>query len=66
MIGIPTYNRSGLLRGAIESAITQDYDDFIVVVCDNASDDDTEAVVRSFDPARVRYHRRERPAAAAS
>ena len=60
VIGIPTYNRSGLLRGAIESAITQDYDDFVVVVCDNASDDDTQAVVRSFDPARVRYHRRER------
>ena len=58
-IAIPTYNRSRLLKEAIESALAQDYPDFRVVVVDNASSDDTEAVVRSFAEARVTYIRNE-------
>lgn len=54
---IPTYNRSQLLRICLESVLAQDYPDFRVVVLDNASSDDTEAVVGSFDDSRVTYIR---------
>jgi glycosyltransferase involved in cell wall biosynthesis len=56
---IPTYNRSSMLQGAIESALSQGYDDISVVVSDNASDDDTAFVVRSFSDPRLNYLRRE-------
>ena len=55
-IGIPTYNRAGFLRRALEAACEQTSDDVEVLVSDNASTDNTEAVVRSFGD-RVRYHR---------
>lgn len=56
-IAIPTYNRSKLLKTSLESALAQDYSDFQVLVLDNASSDDTEAVVRSFSDSRITYVR---------
>jgi hypothetical protein len=58
-VGIPTYNRSGLLKGAIESVLAQTFTDFRLIVSDNASDDDTPDVVQSFDDERIRYVRAE-------
>jgi glycosyltransferase involved in cell wall biosynthesis len=56
-IGITTYNRASLLREAIQSALSQSYDNFEVLICDNASQDETEDVVASFDDARIKYAR---------
>src|SRR3954447_3988085 len=56
-IAIPTRNRSGFLREAIESCLRQTFTDFELLVCDNASTDDTAAVVASFDDPRIRYVR---------
>ena len=56
-IAIPTYNRSQLLKTSLSSALAQDYSDFQVLVLDNASTDDTEAVVRSFADQRITYIR---------
>lgn len=58
-IAIPTYNRSQLLKTSLKSALAQDYSDFQVLVLDNASTDDTEAVVRSFADERITYVRNE-------
>ncbi len=58
-IGIPTYNRSGLLRRSLTSALNQTYDNVEIIVSDNASTDDTEYVVREIGDGRVRYHRNE-------
>ncbi len=55
-IGIPTYNRAGFLRRAIESALNQTYPDVEVLVSDNASTDETQEIARSFGD-RIRYHR---------
>jgi glycosyltransferase involved in cell wall biosynthesis len=55
-VAIPTRNRSGLLRNAIESVLGQTYDRFEVLVSDNASEDDTAAVVASFDDPRLIHH----------
>lgn len=59
-VGIPTYNRAGWLRESIESVLAQGFTDFRLVVADNASDDDTPQVVRSFDDPRIEYARAER------
>ena len=48
---IPTYQRSSLLRRAILSALKQSYANIVVLVCDNASSDDTEAVVTHLSRA---------------
>jgi glycosyltransferase involved in cell wall biosynthesis len=61
-IGVPTYNRSALLRACLERLRRQTYGNFRVIVSDNASTDDTEAVCREFarEDARIRYHRQPR------
>jgi glycosyltransferase involved in cell wall biosynthesis len=54
---IPTYNRDAVVTRAIDSVLTQKYDDFEVVVVDDCSTDDTRAVVEGYDDNRVRYVR---------
>ena len=58
-VGIPTFNRSGFLREAIESVLAQSFVDFRLIVSDNASDDDTPEVVRSYSDERIEYVRHE-------
>ena len=53
----PTYNRSPLLVQAIQSVLGQTFQDFELLISDNASTDETQAVVRSFDDPRIRYVR---------
>jgi len=47
-IAIPTFNRVELLRRAVESARNQDYPNVKVLICDNASSDDTAAYCRGL------------------
>lgn len=54
---IPTFNRAEKLKRAIESVLNQSYQDFKIVISDNASGDDTKNVVNSLlksDP-RIEY-----------
>jgi glycosyltransferase involved in cell wall biosynthesis len=53
-ICIPTFNGASWVRQTIESALAQDFPDSEVVVCDDASSDDTVAVARQFEDPRVR------------
>ena len=52
---IPTYNRSQLVKEAIESTLRQSYGDFEVLVIDDGSTDDTRLVVESISDDRIRY-----------
>jgi glycosyltransferase involved in cell wall biosynthesis len=45
---IPTYNRAALLPRALESALSQTYEDLEIIVVDDGSTDDTPAVVDRF------------------
>ena len=56
-IGIPTYNRSALLREAIESVLAQSHQEFRLLICDNASEDDTADLVTSLGDPRIDYRR---------
>lgn len=56
---ISTFNRSRLLRRAINSLLMQDFADFEIVVIDDCSTDDTSAVVAAIGDPRIRYVRNE-------
>ena len=45
---IPTFNRAKLLKRAIISVLLQKYENIIIVVCDNASSDETQMVVNEL------------------
>jgi glycosyltransferase involved in cell wall biosynthesis len=52
---IPAHNAAVYLPRAIDSALAQDYDDFELIVLDNASTDGTRAVCDGYDDPRFRY-----------
>lgn len=54
---IPVYNGAGYIAECMESILAQSFADFELIVCDNCSTDDTEAIVRSYADPRVRYIR---------
>lgn len=58
-IAVPTFNRSKTLERCLESALGQSYAAVEVIVCDNASTDDTEAMVTRIlaGHPRARYVR---------
>jgi hypothetical protein len=61
-IGVPVYNGGRFLRGALDSLLAQDYPDFEIIISDNASDDETEAICRDYAARSelIRYYRTER------
>ena len=57
-IAIPTYNRADdYLKQTLKSALNQTYENIEIIVSDNCSTDNTEAVVNSFNDSRIRYFR---------
>ncbi len=54
---IPVFNGSDYIAESIDSVLSQTYEDFQLVVCDNCSTDNTEEIVRSFRDARLKYVR---------
>ena len=58
-MGLAVYNGERFLEQALASLLAQDFEDFEIVLSDNASDDRTETICRdlqSRDP-RIVYHR---------
>ena len=56
---IPTFNRPAMLARAIESVLNQTYSNLEIIVVDDASEGDIEAVVKSFDDERIKLIRHE-------
>ncbi len=52
---IPTYNRYNLLGRALDSVMSQGFDDFEVLVIDGARSQSTRELVRSYGDGRLRY-----------
>ncbi|PIE62074.1 MAG: glycosyl transferase [Desulfobacterales bacterium] len=53
---IPTYNRSHVLKRAVDSVLAQDYSSFEVIVVDDGSTDDTPSLLAGYG-ARIRVLR---------
>ena len=60
-IGLPVYNGERYLVQAIDSLLAQDYEDFELIISDNASLDSTQEICLNYAAAdsRVRYYRQE-------
>jgi glycosyltransferase involved in cell wall biosynthesis len=58
-IGLPVYNGERYLPKALESLLGQDFEDFELIISDNGSSDQTEAICRNFarKDRRIRYVR---------
>jgi len=55
---IPTFNRETYLPQTIESALSQDYSNYEVIISDNASIDNTEKVVSKYlSDTRLKYYK---------
>lgn len=61
-VGLPVYNGSGYVAESIEALLGQTFEDFELIISDNASTDDTGEVCRRYEKAdsRVRYYRQPR------
>ena len=56
-ICIPTYNRAHILPYAVNSVLNQTFSDFELLICDDASPDNTAEVVAQWDDPRINYIR---------
>jgi hypothetical protein len=58
-IGLPVRNGADRIEGVVESVLNQDHENVELVICDNASTDDTEELCRSLaaHDRRIVYHR---------
>jgi len=58
-IGMPVYNGAKFIREALDSLLAQTFTDFELIISDNASTDETEAICQEYaaKDARIRYVR---------
>lgn len=58
-IGLPVYNGERYLAKAVVSLLSQDFEDFELIISDNGSSDQTETICRDFaqKDRRIRYVR---------
>lgn len=58
-IVMPTYNRGYVIEKAILSAVSQTYNNWELIIVDDASTDETESVVAGIRDDRIRYVKNE-------
>ena len=58
-VGLPVFNAGERIEGVVKSVLEQDHENLELVICDNASTDDTEDVCRALatQDRRIVYHR---------
>ena len=52
---MPTYNRGYIIEKAIKSVIKQTYSAWELIIVDDASNDDTEKIVKNIKDSRIHY-----------
>lgn len=56
---IPLYNKEAIIERSLRSVLSQDYDDFEVVIVDDGSTDRSADIVRSIKDDRIRLYSQE-------
>lgn len=58
-IGMPVYNAEDFIQQAIDSILNQTFRDFVLIIADNCSTDQTQAICEAYvkQDSRVQYHR---------
>ncbi|ULP71854.1 Spore coat polysaccharide biosynthesis protein SpsA [Nodularia sphaerocarpa UHCC 0038] len=58
-IGLPVYNGERFIKAALDSLLAQTFEDFELIISDNASTDNTEEICRAYaaQDKRIRYYR---------
>ena len=66
-IGMPVYNGENFIKEAIDSILAQTFEEFELIISDNASTDGTEEICREYadKEQRIRYYRNEQNIGAA-
>jgi glycosyltransferase involved in cell wall biosynthesis len=66
-IGLPVYNRKKFLRETLDSLLAQTFEDFELIISDNASTDGSEDICREYasQDCRIRYYRNDKNMGAA-
>jgi Glycosyl transferase family 2 len=61
-VGLPVYNGAAFVARALDSLLAQDFEDFEIIICDNASQDATTEIAASYADrdARIRLYRNPR------
>ena len=54
---LPTYNRSNLIKKAIQSVINQNYKNWELLIIDNFSKDNTEEIVKHYSDKRIIFNK---------
>lgn len=52
---MPTYDRAGQIAAAVRSVLAQSHENLELIIADDGSTDDTEAVVAALADSRIRY-----------
>jgi glycosyltransferase involved in cell wall biosynthesis len=47
-IGLPVYNGEKLIKEALDSLLAQIFEDYELIICDNASTDNTEEICPAY------------------
>jgi GT2 family glycosyltransferase len=58
-IGLPVFNGKCLIRNALDSLLAQDFEDFELIICDNASTDGTYEICQQYAlrDSRIKLYR---------
>ena len=58
-IGVPIYNEEKFIRQALDTLLSQSYQDIEIIVCDNASTDRTPEIIQEYmkTHANIKYYR---------
>lgn len=52
---MPTYNRSYIIKNAIQSVLAQTISNWELIIIDDASTDDTEKIIKRYEDSRIVY-----------
>lgn len=63
---MPTHNRADVIHEAIASVLNQTYKNYELIIIDDGSTDNTEALISNLDHLKINYHRQKKSGVSAA